>query len=295
MLAIPKSQKIPKIYTCEFCDYNTSNKKDFDKHETTQKHQNTVLAMVGNDFSMKNPQKSPKKYVCCCCNRAYKDNSGLWKHKKKCIQPANAEGEIASLTTIMADLMKSNQELQQQMIDLYKNGPVNTITNNTNCNNKSFNLQVFLNETCKDAMNMKDFVDSIQITLADVESMGKLGYVNGLSNIIIKNLKAIDYRLRPVHCTDTKRDTMYTKTQNAWIKEDENFTNIRKFIQLVANKNTKSVNLFRTKYPDCDDYHSKYNDQFNKIIMESFVNSDYDNETKIIKKIAKEISIDKNE
>jgi hypothetical protein len=172
---------------------------------------------------------------------------------------------------------------------------VQTINNNSN--NKSFNLNVFLNETCKDAMNMKDFVDSIQITLTDIENMGKLGFVNGISNIIVNRLKAIDVHLRPVHCTDQRRETMYVKEKNQWNKEEEDNKNIRRFIQLVAHKNTKNLNLFKNKHPDCLEYNSKYNDQYNKIVMETFGgygNTDYDSENKIIRKLVKELAIDKS-
>ena len=186
------------------------------------------------------------------------------------------------------------------MIDNCKNGnntTNNVQTNNTNCNNKSFNLNVFLNETCKDAMYMKDFVDSIQITLTDIENMGKLGFVNGITNIIVNRLKAIDVHMRPVHCTDQRRETMYVKEKNQWNKEEEDNKNIRTFIQLVAHKNTRNLSLFKNKHPDCLEYHSKYNDQYNTIVMETFGgygNTDYDSENKIIRKLVKELSIDKS-
>ena len=156
---------------------------------------------------------------------------------------------------------------------------------------------MFLNETCKDAMNMNEFVDSIIITVGDLEGMGKLGFVNGLSNIIIKNLKAIDYRLRPIHCTDTKRDTVYTKEKDKWVKECEGHINVRRFIQLVAKKNTSNINLFRNKYPDCLDSRSRSSDVYNKIVMETYGgygNNDHDSEDKIIRKLVKEIAVDRH-
>jgi hypothetical protein len=156
---------------------------------------------------------------------------------------------------------------------------------------------MFLNETCKDAMNMNEFVDSIIITVGDLEGMGKLGFVNGLSNIIIKNLKAIDYRLRPVHCTDTKRDTVYTKENDKWVKECEDHINVRRFIQLIAKKNTGNIKLFRNKYPDCLDSRSKSSDVYNKIVMETYGgygNNDHDSEDKIIKRLVKEIAVERH-
>jgi hypothetical protein len=278
----------PKFF-CEKCDYYTSKKSSFDNHLLSLKHNKATHNMLN--------------YNCEKCNRSFADRSGLWKHNKKCsiITTNETTPDTNALTTVVLDLVKSNQELQKQMIEICKNG-VNTTNNvqtinNNNSNNKSFNLNVFLNETCKDAMNMKDFVDSIQITLADIENMGKLGFVNGISNIIVNRLKAIDVHLRPVHCTDQRRETMYVKEKNKWSKEEEDNKNIRTFIQLVAHKNTKNLSLFKNKHPDCLEYHSKYNDQYNKIVMETFGgygNTDYDSENKIIRKLVKELAIDKS-
>ena len=302
MLAIPKIPKNPQTYNCELCDYNTCNKKDFTKHMSTQKHKNTSLSMVGNDLDIKNPQ-NPKneKYMCSFCNRTYKYNSGLWKHKKKCdahdYTIENTKSlEINALTTLVLDLVKSNQELQQQMIEVCKK---DTTTNNiaTNCNNKSFNLQFFLNETCKDAMNMVDFIDSIQVKLSDLENMGKLGFVNGLSNMIIDRLNALDVHMRPIHCTDTKRETVYTKEKNQWTKDEADLKTVRRFIQSVAKKNTQNIGLFRNKHPDCMDSSSRNSDVYNKIVMETYGgygNNDNDSENKIIMKLVKEIAIDKS-
>jgi hypothetical protein len=250
--------------------------------------------------SYKTFQKVPELYFC-ECGREYKHRQGLWKHRQACnyVTQTTSVPENTVLATLVMDLVKSNQEMQHQMADLCKNTTNIVTTNNTmnNCNNKSFNLNVFLNETCKDAMNMKDFVDSIQITLTDIENMGKLGFVNGISNIIVNRLKAIDVHLRPVHCTDQRRETMYVKEKNQWSKEEEDNKNIRRFIQLVAHKNTRNLNLFKNKHPDCLEYHSKYNDQYNKIVMETFGgygNTDYDSENKIIRKLVKELAIDKH-
>jgi hypothetical protein len=281
----------------------------------TSKHQK----ITNGNF---NGNKNSAPYICKCGNK-YNYDSGLCRHKKKCnfdetlIKTQQVNDAIDS--NIIMQVIQQNDEFKQLLIDqnkmimdqnnkvmdqnnkvmdIYKNG-VNTTTNNTmtNCNNKSFNLNVFLNETCKDAMNMKDFVDSIQITLADIENMGKLGFVNGISNIIVNRLKAIDVHLRPVHCTDQRRETMYVKEKNKWSKEEEDNKNIRTFIQLVAHKNTKNLSLFKNKHPDCLEYHSKYNDQYNKIVMETFGgygNTDYDSENKIIRKLVKELAIDKS-
>ena len=117
------------------------------------------------------------------------------------------------------ELQKQNQEMQKQILDVCKNGIINNSVTQVNSHNKTFNLNVFLNEDCKDAMNITDFVDSIKFQLADLEHMGKVGYVEGLSNIFIKNLKALDVTKRPVHCTDQKRETIYIKDDGVWTKE----------------------------------------------------------------------------
>jgi hypothetical protein len=194
------------------------------------------------------------------------------------------------------EMQKQNQEMQKQILEVCKNG---IITNSTvNSNNKTFNLQVFLNEDCKDAMNINEFVDSIKFQLADLEHMGQVGYVEGISNIIIKNMKALDVTKRPVHCTDQKRETIYIKDEGVWIKEDEDNKNVRKLIKRVAFRNSKCIRLFKEKHPDCTTSESKYSDTYNKIVLEAMGGgskcNDYDSENKIIKKIAKVVTIDRS-
>ena len=188
--------------------------------------------------------------------------------------------------------------MQKQLLDVCKNGIINNSNNNINSNNKTFNLQVFLNEDCKDAMNITDFVNSINLQLSDLESVGKLGYVEGISNIIIKNLSAMDVTKRPVHCTDPKRETIYIKDGDVWEKDDDDNKKLRKMIRSVAFRNCKNTRLFKEKYPDCTKYDSKYSDIYNKIIVEVMgggpKSNDIENQNKIMKKIAKVMTIDKN-
>ena len=175
--------------------------------------------------------------------------------------------------------------------------PIQNIQNsNINSNNKTFNLNVFLNEHCKDAMNITDFVDSLQLQLTDLETVGKLGFVEGISSIIIKNLKALDISKRPVHCSDSKREVMYVKDEDKWEKENEEKEKLRKAIKHVAYKNTKMLPIFREKHPDCGKSESKYSDQYNKLIIEAMGGkgvNDLEKENKIIKNIAKEMVIEK--
>ena len=188
---------------------------------------------------------------------------------------------------------------QNQMLKVIENGiSNNSITNitNTNSNNKSFNLNFFLNETCKNAMNITDFVNSLQLQLSDLEKVGEVGYVEGISNIIIKNLNALDVTLRPVHCTDKKRETMYIKDENKWEKEDTNNSKLHKMVRKVANKNIDLISEFKEVHPDWKKSTSKISSQFDKIIIESMGgagDNDYEKEDKIIKKVAKSVLIDK--
>ena len=283
----------PKFY-CEICDYKTCKKSSFDDHLISAKHKKS---MVGNDFL---PNSAPK-YICPNCFKEYKDNSGLWRHKKKCIINKNEDNNLLNESEdLIKYLMKENSEFKQmlmeqnkQMIELAKKAGNN---NNTNSHNKTFNLQFFLNETCKDAMNIMDFVDSIKLQLSDLENVGKLGYVEGISNIITTNLKALDVTQRPVHCTDKKREVLYIKDDDKWEKEDEEKKKIRKAIKRVASKNQRLLPQFKEVHPDCNKASSLYSDQYNKIIIESCGGSgdnDLEKEDKIIKNIAKNVTIDK--
>jgi hypothetical protein len=291
--------KKPGVFYCIKCDFNTCNKKDYKRHLQTKKH-------TFNDFqsfSTSNTQKNPYK---CVCGKIYNDNSGLWRHKKKCnfqekeileTDENSQPTEIQELKEFMKYLMKENSEMKNMMMEVIKTGTHNTTNNNhTNSHNKTFNLQIFLNETCKDAMNIMDFVDSVKLQLSDLENVGKLGYVDGISNIIVKNLKALDVEKRPVHCTDSKREILYIKDDDKWEKEDEENKKIRKVIKKVADKNARLLPTFKEAHPDCIKASSKFSDQYNKLIIESMGGSgdnDLEKENKIIKNLAKQVVIDK--
>jgi hypothetical protein len=256
------------------------------------------------------PKVPEKNYTCENCNKTYKHHSSLWTHKKKCIDSTNqiqhqnqniiTNTEFCLTKEMFLELMKSNNELQKQIVELSKYNNItnsNNIINNNNSHNKTFNLQVFLNENCKNAMNIMDFVDSLQLQLSDLENVGRLGFVDGLSNIIIKNLKALDVTMRPVHCSDSKRETMYVKDNDKWEKDDETNTKLRKAIKYIAHKNTKLIPQWKAKHPDYLDSFSNHSDQYNDLMLEA-LGGDPDlhssvNENKIIKKIAKEVTIDK--
>ena len=298
--------KNPSGFYCNFCAFSTSNKKDFNRHNLTKKHNFKVY----QSESIEKTQKTPYE---CTCGKTYKDNSGLWRHKKKClfedkeIEEKSPSNEIHDLKEIMKYLMKENSEMknmmmdqhtstQNMMLEVIKTGTHNTTHNTNNSNNKTFNLQFFLNETCKDAMNITDFVNSIQLQLSDLVKVGESGYVDGISNIIIKNLKQLDVTKRPVHCTDKKREVLYVKDEDKWEKENAENKILRKAIKNVSHKNILMLPHFKDAHPDCLKSISKYSDQYNKIMIESFGgpgDDDSKKEDKIIKNISKTIVIER--
>jgi hypothetical protein len=292
---VPKSSK---KFCCIYCDYTTSRKSQYERHLSTDKHKKTKndSKMVENDSDLV-PKSS--KYEC-GCGKIYKYDSGYYRHKKICQQLNITYADEISDKELIVMLLKQNSQLIEQNAELTKNGINNTNNshNNTNNNshNKTFNLQFFLNETCKDAMNIMDFVDSIKLQLNDLENVGKLGYVEGISNIITSNLKALDVTQRPVHCTDNKREVLYVKDADKWEKEDEEKKKIRKAIKRIASKNQRLLPQFKEAHPDCSKASSKFSDQYNKIIVESCGgpgDNDLEKEDKIIKNIAKNVTIDK--
>jgi hypothetical protein len=300
--------KLCSVFCCNICDYTTGKKSSFDKHIESKKHKNNALTTINNGKSC-----SDKKYMCEKCVKTFCDRAGLWRHKKKCNNEQNIiiddeSDKIFDLDSndsveLIKYLMQENSEFKQmlieqnkQMIEIAKNSGTYNNTINTNSHNKSFNLNFFLNETCKDAMNIMDFVDSIKIQLSDLENVGKLGYVQGISKIIVNNLNLLDETKRPVHCADSKREVMYIKDENKWEKENEDKTKMRKMIKYVTHKNTKLFKEFKEKYPGCEKSDSKYSDQYDKLIVEAFGgkgNNDVEKEDKIIRNIAKNVTIDK--
>jgi len=275
------TQKNPSNFVCNNCDFNTCNKKDFIRHTQTKKHISNVSQCVLPNFTQKNP-------FACTCGKTYKDNSGLWRHKKKCTFEVDTNSDSDSVSEhqpsdkeLIVMLIKENSEFKNIMMKVLENGTTSNSHNNTNSHNKSFNLQFFLNETCKNAMNITDFVDSLQLQLSDLEKVGEVGYIEGISSIIIKKLNAMDVTERPIHCTDKKRETMYIRDEDKWEKEDEKRDKMHKMVKKVAYKNIDLISSFREKYPDFKKINSKYSDQFNKIIIESMDGKEYDKEEKI--------------
>jgi hypothetical protein len=289
-----KSLKSRDNYCCKCCNYSTSRNDQYERHLSTSKHKKTTN-------NNENSQKVNKNYECVNCCKKFNDRAGLWRHKKKCVEQHDTSNNDPTDKALMmmvihqnAELMKKNDELQNMMMKVIEKGTHNT-TNNTNSHNKAFNLNFFLNETCKDAMNITDFVESIKLQLSDLERVGEIGYVEGISNIIVKNLKGLDVTQRPVHCTDKKRETMYIKDENKWEKDEEQ-KKMHKMVRKVADKNARMLPKFKEAHPDCIKSTSLYSDQYNQIIMEAMGgkgDNDFEKEEKIIKNVSKEVLVEK--
>ena len=282
-------------FVCLICDFNCDTKWLWNRHIITKKHKDIYNSF--NSF-----EEKVKKFVC-ICGKKYTTRQSLHTHKKICLTQDNdnikEDDTQFNEKKIIMTLLQQNNQLQNQIIELCKEKSVTNINNTcsyVNSHNKTFNLNVFLNETCKDAMNIMDFIDSLKLQLSDLESVGRLGYVEGISNIIVKNLKKLEIHKRPVHCSDTKREVMYIKDEDKWEKENDEKKKLKKVIKRVADKNARLLQEFKAKYPDCVKSSSPYSDQYNKLIVESMGGSgdnDLEKEEKIIKKIAKNVFIDK--
>lgn len=296
-------EKSSDKFVCKKCDYSTCRLSHWQRHIATPKHIE----------DKKKGQYILEQFVCVCGNK-YNFQSGLSKHKTKCTMITKSSK--STYEKLFENILKDNKELTQiifqqnaklieqnnKLIELSLNNTSNTTsvtneTNNNNTTNNNFNLQMFLNVECKNAININDFVDSIQLTLEDLENTGRLGYVEGISKIFLDSLKDINVNDRPIHCSDQKRETFYIKDNNIWEKENSEREKITLAIKKVASKNIKQIPLWQKANPDCFDSSSKKNDKYLKIVSNSMngltpeeTQQNYD---KIISKIAKEVTIKK--
>ncbi len=327
-------EKGEKLY-CEKCDYVTRDSWKYNRHISTSKHKKVEKELqkddekvlekgekggkgekdesLGKEEKEKNEENN-NTFVCCCGNQ-YAFRQGLWKHKKKCnyiidYEKKNTNNDNDNDTSNKDDLIQylinENKDFKNLILEVCKNFQGNSIMTNShnisnvNSHNKTFNLQFFLNETCKDAMNMSDFIDSVKLQMSDLESVGRLGFVDGISNIIIKNLEALDIQKRPVHCSDSKRETMYIKEHDKWEKDDTEMKQMKELVRTVRDKNITLIATWRDLYPECVKSNSKKTTQFNQICMEAFggetggeKGTKQEKEEKIISKIAKAVIINK--
>ena len=321
-----KFQKTPKKFTCDICPFTCSKLCDFNRHILTAKHK-TLTNMYG---------KTPKSFVCVCGNE-YKHAPSLTRHKKKCnyvnnyVNNYESDGgsddepvittaqpvDISSQSNIILELIRENKEfkqlvvdqnkqihehqaqhteLQSHMVEMFKEGK--TINNNTiNNNNQRFNLNFFLNDTCKDAMNITDFLGNLDVNIDELEYIGNHGYVSGMTKMIMERLKDMDVTKRPIHCTDVKRETMYIKDKDEWCKDTDELVKLRRILSNISMSNYRSVANWRTAHPKSEIMDSReYN--FCYKMMRAILGDAEDEQirldNKIIKTFAKDLFVNKN-
>jgi hypothetical protein len=301
----------PQSFFCETCNYRTAVKQHYAKHLATRKHEN-------------NTKQNQKIFKCKVCQREYRARTSCWYHEKKCrkkVEDAIAKKEQKEQAerdkeridreeksnaeklknydnniALIRELLQQNKELQEQILKLSSENR-NVITTNNNMTNNNFNLSLFLNETCKDAVNLMDFVDSLNVTMNDFETTGRVGYAEGVSQIIINGLKKMDVHKRPVHCTDVKRETMYVKDQNIWEKENQEKTRLIRAVQQIADKNLQVFQEWQKVHPDSKMSNTKENEYLLNLVMTVMggrtPEEDRKNQEKILRNIAKEVAIEK--
>ena len=327
-----KRRKNAEKFICELCDFKCFKHSDWSRHIATRKHlaeqngaknaekrrKNAASQQTGKNI--KGPEICQNGvgilHTCIFCDKTYKHKRNLTRHQCQCPEkPNNDKPEIS--TELVLQILKDNNNFKELLIDQNKtilelanntqivnnnNNNNNSVNNNVNnnvnntVNNKTFNLQLFLNETCKDAMNLTDFINSIKQQFSDLEYIENFGFVNGISKIFIKNLNSLKQELRPIHCTDEKRKIIYVKDNNIWEKEDDNHTNVRRAIKTVAKGAFMLMQEFKKEYTDWDRHDSRNNTRYHNLMLEVLGGSgkeDADNETKIIINISKEIKIKK--
>lgn len=308
-------------YHCQKCNFICSKKSNYEQHLLTRKHK---MEIDGNDWKSKNA-------VCKICEKTFKTASGLWKHQQKCyklIEPTQETSEKPLITPDMnmfIDLLKQNQEfkefmmeqskqiqemqanmqetqqenqeLQKQLIEAVKVGQHIENQTNINNNNQRFNLNFFLNEQCKDAINMSDFLENMELDLEDLTETGRLGYVGGISRILVNKLQELDVYKRPMHCTDVKRETLYIKDNDEWAKQANTKDKITKIIGQVANKNCKNLPKWTEEHPGYEIFDSPENMEYmnmTQAVLGGFCEEENrQNRDKILRNVVKEILVNK--
>ena len=289
---IQTSNRHSKIFNCEPCVFHTTCKRDYDRHILTEKH-------LGGGSLANQIIKSSEGYECYCCHNIFKSRTSIYKHISKCstsspppapsasIPPGTTEPQISddmakNLMNMMTMMIQQNTELQNKIMEhcLHNAGMSNTTP---------FNMNRFLNEQCKDAMNMKDFVNSIQLTLTDLENIGRLGYAKGMSNILIDNLQKMDVYKRPVHCSDAKRDTLYVKDNNEWERDGPRHPKMANAVRVLEEKNDALIEEWANQHPNSINDGTRENKQYLKIRNAITLGSI----AKVIHRVAKTIVIEK--
>ena len=286
----------PKLaeFFCDNCQYICHKQSDYTKHLLTRKHSMITNGAVAASFS-------PSGYSCICGN-IYKYRSGLSRHEKNC---TSHKASDQTINDKVFELIKQNQEFKEliieqnaKIIELSSTSYNTNICNNTINNSNKFNLNVFLNEKCKDAMNIGDFVKSLHLQVQDLENTGEYGFAESISRIFMRGLKELDVYKRPIHCSDLKREIIHVKSDNKWEKEGSDRATLKKAIKQIANKNICMIPEWKKANPGCDKYDSRKNDKYLKLMVQSMGPTDEKDEekefNKIIRFVAKETVIDKD-
>jgi hypothetical protein len=299
-----KGEKGETVFHCIYCDYKCCVKFSYERHLTTTKHINKSQMKQKETNETNKEKKEKKEKNACNCGLVYYSRTSLWRHKKTCDIVNNVElkgQNDEKKDELINYLIKENKEFKNLILEILKKDTMNNCNNNTtintNSHNKTFNLNLFLNETCKDALNISDFVSSIKVSLTDLENTGRQGYIEGISSIILKHLNNLEQYQRPIHCSDFKREVIYIKDNDKWEKECEEKPLLTKAIKVIANENIKKIMEWRETNPDCTNSESKKNNLYLKIVSNSMNGSDKEegikNITKIISNVAKETQIQK--
>jgi len=310
-----KIPKIPKIFECEMCEYSTCNKKDYKKHLSTSKHK---MVINGNKMVIEKSQNLQHIFDC-ICGKSYKHNSGYCRHKKSCTFvkevieeektiAQNSGGQDNELVMLLVknqsdfqNLVVTQMTTQQQQINeiipKIGNTNCNNTMNNTTNNNNKFNMNIYLNEKCKDAITLSDFIDNLQISDEDFETTRTEGIISGLTDIFTKELRNLDVRKLPIHCSDIKRETFYIKEENEWVKDDGKKSILSRAIDKAKGMANKFLPVWIDDHQNCWKSESPYHTEWMNVITMRFGDGDpkfnEKNTKKIIKNIANEVLIDK--
>ena len=311
-----KTQKNPKNFLCKLCGFVSSNIKDYKRHISTRKHK--MLTNVDTCIIAESKIQTPPEIFACECGKVYKHRQSLSVHKKKCNFVDNShdepeetntitrENETKSNTIVMKKLLtmldqqqEVNQKLSrtnEELTQVIKEGKLNSTVNNTT--NNSFNLNLFLNEKCKNALNISEFIETIQLQLTDLDETGKLGHVDGISRIFVNALNDLDETKRPIHCTDIKRETVYIKDEDDTWKRDNNKLKLKSAITTIADKNLEKIPEWQNDHPNFSEIDTQDNQEYIQLTIHS-IGADSKEESeknhdKIAKNVLKEVLIDKN-
>lgn len=314
-----------KKFECELCRYSTNSAKDYAKHQQTKKHKTAV----SNPEKALQIQENTNVFPCCFCEKPFRNRVTLWRHKPKCdknkgtetvneLKPESQKVTNEIITNeIVMEILKQNKEMhnsmmEQQKVFIEQNNKLielttkqnttliqnNTTNNTTTTNNNSFNLNLFLNEQCKDAISITDFVESLNLDSSDIKATGQLGYVLGISRIFINKLKEMDVYERPLHCTDYKRETVYIKNEDTWEKDNQEKSKLRHIVSRIARKNLEQLPAWQNENPDYVTLDTPENNEFMKISLSSLGGYSNDEENKhvdkIMRNVLKEVVVSKN-